>query len=225
MGSRAGRHLLRLHQRYYNKYPTCLCTKTRLYAGRVLDRSRAAKAINTVEFAFAMRTTMDTISTRLWKLPGELLRALINATAILVIVAAILALVAIARINNFAGNVAAVATQAALSKIDLPSRAVLANLGNLTKEVRALADNLREMNVRENPVLQSEIGKLREALTALRVNVDRLENARTTLIDEGIGQLARAVADRLAKRRDCVSNAGQVQLHGRLATTRSGHHG
>jgi hypothetical protein len=36
------------------------------------------------------------ISTRLWRLPGELLLALINATAILVIGAAILALVAVA---------------------------------------------------------------------------------------------------------------------------------
>jgi hypothetical protein len=44
------------------------------------------------------------ISTRLWKLPGQLLLALINATAILVIVAAILALVAIVRINQSSGK-------------------------------------------------------------------------------------------------------------------------
>ena len=61
------------------------------------------------------------ISAKLWRLPGELLLALINATAILVIVAAILALVAIMRIDNFAGNVVATMTEAALSKIDLPS--------------------------------------------------------------------------------------------------------
>jgi hypothetical protein len=35
----------------------------------------------------------NSISTRLWRLPGQLFLALINATAILVIVAAILALV------------------------------------------------------------------------------------------------------------------------------------
>jgi hypothetical protein len=57
---------------------------------------------------------------------------------ILVIVAAILALVAIVRIDNFAGNVVATMTEAALSKIDLPSKDVLANLRNLTEEVRAL---------------------------------------------------------------------------------------
>ena len=47
------------------------------------------------------------ISARLWRLPGQLLLALINATAILVIVAAIVALVAIARIDHFAENVVA----------------------------------------------------------------------------------------------------------------------
>jgi hypothetical protein len=40
------------------------------------------------------------ISARLWRLPGQLLLALINATAILVIVAAIVALVAIARAST-----------------------------------------------------------------------------------------------------------------------------
>ena len=47
----------------------------------------------------------DGISARLWKLPGQLLLALINATALLVIVAAIFALVAIARIEQLAGSV------------------------------------------------------------------------------------------------------------------------
>jgi septal ring factor EnvC (AmiA/AmiB activator) len=127
------------------------------------------------------------ISAKLWRLPGEFLLALINATAILAIVAAILALVAIVRIDNFAGNVVATMTEAALSKIDLPSKDVLENLQNLTKEVRALGNALREFKAGENPVLQSEIARLKEAVTALNVSVDRLTNARTILTDEAIG--------------------------------------
>ena len=75
------------------------------------------------------------ISARLWRLPKQLLLALINATAILVIVAAIVALVAIARINHFAENIVATMTEAVLAKVDLPSKDVLANLRNLTTEV------------------------------------------------------------------------------------------
>ena len=79
------------------------------------------------------------ISARLWRLPGQLLLALINATAILVIVAAIFALVAIARIDHFAENVVATMTEAVLSKVDLPPKDVLANLRNLRRKSVRLA--------------------------------------------------------------------------------------
>ena len=151
------------------------------------------------------------ISARLRRLPAEFLLALINTTAILVIIAAILALVAMVRVENFAGSVVSRMTEAALSKIDLPSRDVLANLRNLTQEVRTLGNTLREIKVRENPVIQTEIARLTEALTALNVSVDRLTNTRATLTDEAIGQMGRAVTDTLTKMRGCASSAGQMQ--------------
>jgi hypothetical protein len=153
------------------------------------------------------------ISARLWRLPVEFLFALINATAILVIVAAILALVAMVRIDSFAGNVVTTMTEAMLSKIDLPSKDVLVNLRNLTKEVRTLGDTLGEIKVGEKPVVQSEMARLKEALTALNVSVDRLANARTILTDEAIGQLGRAVTDTLTKMSGCASNVGHTQLY------------
>jgi hypothetical protein len=143
---------------------------------------------------------------RLRRLPRELLLALVNATAILVMTAAILVLVALWRIENFAGNVVATMTEAVLSKIDLPSRDVLANIQNLRADVRALGQTLSEFRRRENPVIQPEITRLREALTALNASVDRLTSARTLLTDEAIGRLGLAVTDRLTKVRDCASN-------------------
>ncbi len=148
------------------------------------------------------------ISARLWKLPGQLLLALINATAILVIVAAILALVAIARIDHFAGNLVATMTGAVLSKIDLPQREVLANLRNMTAEIRALRNAVAEIRTGENPLLLAEIARLRELLTILNSSVDRLRNARSLLTDEAIGQLARTVTDGLIKLRACPSDRG-----------------
>jgi hypothetical protein len=150
------------------------------------------------------------VSSKLRRLPGEFLLALINGTAILVIVAAILVLVTIVRIDNFAGNVVATMTEAALSKIDLPSKDVLANLRNLTEEVRTLGTALREIKTGENPVLQFEIVRLKEALTVLNTSVDRLGNARSILTDEAIGQLGRTVTDALMKLRDCSSNVGRM---------------
>ncbi len=103
------------------------------------------------------------ISPRLWRLPGQLLLALINATAILVIVASILALVALVRIEHFAENIVATTTHAVLSKVDLPSKDVLANMRELTGEVRALGKALREIKAGGNPVLESEIARLKRA--------------------------------------------------------------
>ena len=57
------------------------------------------------------------ISPRLRRLPGQFLLALINATTILVIVAAVLALIAMGRITNFAENIVAKMTEAVLSKL------------------------------------------------------------------------------------------------------------
>jgi hypothetical protein len=87
------------------------------------------------------------IYARLRRLPVDFLLALINATAILVIVAAILALVAMMRIDSFAGRVVTTMTAAVLSKIDLPLKDVLGNLRNLTEEVRTLGNTLREIKV------------------------------------------------------------------------------
>ncbi len=55
------------------------------------------------------------ISARLWRLPGQLL-ALINGTAILVIAASILAIVALVRIEHFAETIVATTTHAVLLK-------------------------------------------------------------------------------------------------------------
>ncbi|WP_108519713.1 hypothetical protein [Bradyrhizobium algeriense] len=161
------------------------------------------------------------ISARLWRLPGQLLLALINATAILVIVAAIVALVAIGRINHFAENVATTMTEAVLSKVDLPERGVLANIRNLTAEVRTLGSTLREIKAGERPALQPELARLREALTVLNVSIDRIGNARSILTDEAIAQLGRTVTDGLMKLRDCSTSARQVERHPQKQNGRS----
>ena len=140
----------------------------------------------------------------------QILLALINATAVLVIIAAILVLVAITRANNFAGNLAATMTEAALSKIDLPSREVLTNLRNLTNEIRTVGNSLRDAREKEDPVLRSEVARLKEALGTLSMNINRLTSARTILTDEAIGQIARSASDTLMKMKGCASSAEHV---------------
>lgn len=151
------------------------------------------------------------IAARLWRLPGQLLLALINATAILVIVAAVVALVAIARIDRFVERTVATMTEAILSKVDLPSKAVLADLRSLTEEIRALRNAVGELKAGENPALQRDIAQLREKLTALNVSIERLRGARSLLTDEAIGQLGRTATDAMMKLRDCSSSIGEAE--------------
>ena len=150
------------------------------------------------------------IFNRLRSLPRQLLLAVFNATIVLVIVAAVLALVAISRIDHFAENAAATMTEAMLSKIDLPAKKVLANLQNLSADVRKLEISVREFRTRENSLVQVEIARLDETLTALIMSVDRLANARSTLTDEAIVRLGQAVTDMLLKLRHCSSDKGQM---------------
>jgi hypothetical protein len=79
-------------------------------------------------------STRDELRARLWRLPRQLLLALINGTAILVIVAAILALVALSKVTDFANDVASTMTDAVLSRIDVKPRQVLANFQNVAAE-------------------------------------------------------------------------------------------
>ena len=157
------------------------------------------------------KSDRNEIYARLRRLPADFLLALTNATAILVIVAAILALIVMVRIDNLAGRVVTTMTEAVLSKIDLPSKNVLTNLQNLTAEVRTFGNTLRDIKVGDNPVVQVEIARLKEALTALTVSIDRFANARTILTDEAIAQLGRAVTDTLTQMRGCTSKVGQMQ--------------
>jgi hypothetical protein len=153
------------------------------------------------------------ISARLWRLPGQVLLALINATAILVIAAATLALVATARLHHFAENAVTTMTEAVLSKVDLPPKDVLTNLRNLTTEVRTLGNSLREIKAGEHPALQSEIAQLKESLITLKVSLDRFGSVRSAIFsDETIGQLGRTVTDALIRLRDCSSISRQTAL-------------
>jgi len=154
--------------------------------------------------------------------PRQLLLALINATAILVIVAAVLALVALSRLNNFAANVATTMTEAVLSRVDLPAKDTLANLRNLTAEVRALGNTLREIRSGDHSITQVEIARLNETLAGLNVSVDRLADAKLTLTDEAAVRLGQSVTDMLLKLRRCSSTAGQMELRRQGASAPGG---
>ena len=68
------------------------------------------------------------LATALRKVPGQLLLALVNATALLVIVAAVLTLIACSRVVGLASTVASTMTEAVFSRMDVDPKEALTKL-------------------------------------------------------------------------------------------------
>lgn len=83
-------------------------------------------------------------STRLRALPCQLLLALINGTAVLVIAASILAIVAASKVTHLAQNVASTMTDAVLSRIGEDPKQVVRDLQSVSDEVHTLLAALEQ---------------------------------------------------------------------------------
>ena len=124
------------------------------------------------------------LSLRLRRLPRQLLMALINGTAILVIAAAILALVATWKVTHLAENVSATMTDAVLSRIDVEPQQLLAGIRSVGGDVRSLAKTLKEARAEEAFRQDPEIERLSERLGTLQASIERLGDARSQLVEE-----------------------------------------
>jgi flagellar motility protein MotE (MotC chaperone) len=151
----------------------------------------------------------DELRERLWRLPGQLLLALINGTAILVIVAAILALVALSKVTHLADDVASTMTDAVLSRIDVKPQQVLADLQNVTTKVQELGKAFKQVKAEAPDRLDPEVAKLNERLGALQANIEQLREARSSLIDEAIARIGRALSETLQNLKGCKPTASQ----------------
>jgi hypothetical protein len=83
-------------------------------------------------------------SKRLRRLPGQLLLALVNGTAVLVIAAAILAIIASSKLTHLAQNVTSTMTDAVLSRVDGDPRQVIQNIQRVSDHVHTLAVALKQ---------------------------------------------------------------------------------
>ena len=136
--------------------------------------------------------------------------ALINGTAILVIVAAVLALVATSKVTHLAENVSATMTDAVLSRIDVEPQQLLAGIrsvgGGIRSvggDVRSLAKTLKEARAEEAFRQDPKIERLSERLGTLQASIERLGDARAQLVEEASARVARAVAEGIENFRAC----------------------
>jgi hypothetical protein len=137
-----------------------------------LVRYRGRMRLKTQEASLPEPKDKDDFRSRLRGLPGQILMALINGTAILVIVAAILTLVALSKVTHLAHDVASTMTDAVLSRIDVKPQQVRTNLQNVAADVRELRNTLKQARTDTPAQLDPEIAKLNERLSALQSSIN-----------------------------------------------------
>ena len=134
---------------------------------------------------------------RLRRLPGQFLLALVNATAILVIAAAVLAIIAVSRLESTAGRV----TDAVLAEIDVRPQDALDEIRDLSAEIQELRTAIANQASDEGSLLEPAIERFDARLHALQGQLNGLTEARRAVIRDGLESIAASlaeVAERLA---------------------------
>jgi hypothetical protein len=163
-------------------------------------------------------TRRNSIAAKLWRLPGQFLVAMINATAILTIVAAVLALAALSRLEGLAETVASTMTDAVLARVVPEPRQALAGLVDLRAELESLGASLRIKAGQGDAPLEGNIERVRLLLTSLRESIDRLTKAKVHLTDEALARAAAAAVGALTDRNECSTAlmSGESDAYSRI---------
>ena len=153
------------------------------------------------------KSSGDGFSARLRRLPGQFLLALVNATAILAIVAAVLVIVAIGKVQRVAANVSATLTDAVLSRVDIDPAQFLSRLEGIEAEIGALTAALEELEAKDNSIIDPKIADLKAKLGDVEAGIDRLVDGRAALVDQAMSELGTAIGDAVRSLRHCPCRA------------------
>ena len=131
----------------------------------------------------------DRLVTRARSLPGQILLAVVNATALLAIVAAILAIVIMNRLENFAHSVTTTITSAVITQAGDSPKQALAKIGELADDLRAIRATLKDVTKNGGKKLGAELDSLRVKLTDLKVSIDQLTDNKEALTEEVFSEI------------------------------------
>jgi hypothetical protein len=137
----------------------------------------------------------------------QLLLALINGTAVLVIAAAILALVAFREVEHFTANIASTMTSAVLARVGGDPHEMMAKMQSLTSEIRDFKGSIKSAATRADSQLNSDLARLNGKPDDVRAAIDRLVEAKGILSDEAISRIGRVVANALEEFRGCSTKS------------------
>lgn len=162
----------------------------------------------------------QTLGRRIMRLPGQFLLALINATAILVIVAAVLAIVAFNRFESAGANLAADLTAKAVSQLGVTPESLRSKLASLEEQMEALKAGLAQAKQNDDGPLRAQIAGLDTTLSELKAAVVKLGDAQPAVAHAAIKQIGATVTDMLLQLRNC--GASEAEMSGGLMDLQAG---
>ncbi len=147
------------------------------------------------------------LAARLRKLPGQILLAMVNGTAILVILAAILAMIATSKITHLAQNVATTMTDTVLSEVGESPKKFVESIESISADIHTLTEKLTDAKSSTSAALEPKITALNERISSLETALEDLQAARSDLMDELASRVVNAVGDAFQQFRTCPGPA------------------
>ena len=148
-------------------------------------------------------TSAPTLSARLKRLPGQLLLALVNATALLVIVACVLVIVVLNRVDQASERIAGTVTEAALAKLEMTPATLKERLLSVDGRVAALVTRLETAGARDDRALTLQVAELHRNLNELKVAAERLGSAAPDITEAAFRQAGETLTETLLSVRGC----------------------
>ncbi|MES0809751.1 hypothetical protein ABLO27_09735 [Roseibium sp. SCPC15] len=146
------------------------------------------------------------IGTRLKRLPGQFLVALLNATSILVIAACVLVIVVLNRVDTAGARIAASVTEATFSKMQISPAEFKTRLVALDQRIELLSERLSNPELQQDGELKQQLTELNRNLTDLRQAAETIRSAGPEVTSTAFEQAGDMVTDSLYALRGCRSN-------------------
>jgi uncharacterized protein YlxW (UPF0749 family) len=151
-----------------------------------------------------MPSAKPSLGRRLLRLPGQFLVAMINATAILVIAACVLAIIVLDRVNGAAEAVAASVTDATLARLQVSPTEFKARLAVLDDRIAQIATKLDQSGANSDGELVRQVAQLNATLADLKLAADGIKAAGPEVTDAAFRQAGTILTESLLALRGCA---------------------
>jgi hypothetical protein len=140
---------------------------------------------------------------RLVRLPGQLLLALVNATALLVIAACVLSLVLLNRVDSAGERIASNVTEAALARLQVSPADFKARIEAIDGKISALKAELADPDLKDHWEVAQQLKDLNRNLADIRLAAAGLSAAGPEITDTAFKQAGDMLTRALYTLRGC----------------------